>query len=1750
VGAGGAPLKPARDELAEARFGFRVLGPIELVTARGSVNIGGPKERSVLAHLLARANHTVSVDALVDGVWAGQPPDSAERTIRAYVARLRKAMEPGRRRGAPSGVLVTEGRGYRLQVGPDQFDALRFEQLARHGAEQLRCGDTTASRTLREALGLWTGDAYAEFADVEPFSSEARRLDELRLVALEDRVDADIASGAGAELVAEIDRLVADHPFRERLWGQLMVTLYRAGRQRDALAAYGRARSVLVEELGVEPGPDLRRLEAAILAQDPALDGQVAGAAAGPTGLPAALDAVGPAFVGRDRELAWLGRAWAEAEHGRGRFVTLLGPEGVGKARLVAELARQVDAEGSVVLYGRCDHAHRGARTLFDQVLRSAGGSLARVDADGHVDDLAGAVARFLPGWAQGRPVLVVLDDLHLADAEALEVVADFAGWCAAEQMLVVGAFRSDATPADDAPVDASAQLVLGGLDDEAVRRICALYAGGAWSSGDMARLYHLTDGVPLRVHELASEWAREREDRRVADAAGRLTGARVRLAASRVEIADSVEGIGRLIEQRRAQLAGRHTMDEVSGPELCPYKGLARFEAADAANFFGRERLVAELVARLPGASLLTVFGPSGSGKSSLVRAGVLPALAAGVLPGANRWRMVTMCPGPRPGRELSRHLRQARHSASDRLLVFVDQFEEAFTLCCDDTERDAFIERLLALLDRPDTVVLIAVRADHVGRFAGYPALAEQLTNDDVLVGPMRDDELRRVIELPARRAGLDLEPGLAEVIVAEVAGRAGALPLLSTALAETWERRHGRALTVAGYRASGGVNGAVAGLAEDAYQALPSGARTAARRLLLRLCDSGGEGAVDLRRRLSIEEAAPERDTDARAALAALVDRRLLTVDRDTVEVAHEALLREWPRLRTWLDEDVQGRRVHRHLAEATRSWEASGHDRSELYRGTRLDGALDWAAGHNADLNERERAFLDAGRAEAEREVVEARRRAADKTRTSRRLVGLLAGVGILLVAALVAGLLAVRQGGRAEREARDTRARELAGESTLALDIDPELGMLLALEAVEVSRAAGEPVLPEARAALHEAVQASRLELRRPADDPYLVDASPDGDLLATGSYEAVGEAVVWDAGTGERLHTLIGPTDPATDQSDPVQGLAFARDGLALAVTYGTSDPEQPRPAVILWDPSSGAETGRLLGPAATYRSPAFSPDGRAVAAISTGDDGPSRVTVWDVGSASVRFSFEPVGEPSSLGFHPDGRSLIVAEWTSERAGFYSADEGHEIGSMPTPGFGPDAAAVDPTGNRLAMADSEGRAVTVWDLNTQELLRTIPVGDVWNVDWSPDGRRLAIGGGVNQGPVRIVEVDTGEQVMVLRGHTSGSADVAFIGAGDRLASVGGDLRVWNVTDEGPAELGAVTTTIGTPLGARISPDGAEVGAGAEAGAAYEFLSAETGELLRPPLTDLFGPPLAPVVSPSWRLMGLNRSDGHGEILELPSLSPVRQLPACTSPRGFSPDGSLLVLDARALCTSFQAGDAPLREPPAGADLRSRVIDLTTDDVLIDLSGERGDRLATEAVFNPAGAFSAGRYLAVAFTDGDVEIYDVEIRESLARLEVPGQIGLRFDPEGRWLAGRVGAGRAWVLDLAAVVAGASGDEALVFDRQVQDGSSRVALSDDGILATAGNGDGVVRLWDFRAAALLLEFRTDRIEGSPVGNGWIELSPDGSYLLYMDAAGVFRRFLMDVEPLIDLAERRLTRGFTQDECVRYLGSSECS
>ena len=934
---------------------FGVLGPLEVRAGGEQLAIKGVKERRLLGLLLSRANSVVPVDNIFEALWGTEPPPSAAKSVQVYAVRVRKMLEPNGR-PAEGSLVSRRGAGYMLRAARDQVDALRFADLVARAREAAGARDI-AAQVLREALGLWRGSAYADFQDTLFGAAEAARLEEMRLAAVEARIDADLALGRHTEVIAELEGLVREHPLRERLWAQLMIAFYRGGRQSDALLAFRRARGGLVEEIGVEPGPELQALETAVLAHDPGLAAPDP-RSLGPPELPAGLRGIGPAFIGRDAALACLCGFWADAERGRGGVVLVSGPAGSGRTRLAAELAHYAHGRGAAVQVAGEHSGPEGGQASPAGLVRSAA----------------------------GRPVLLVLDDVDQSGPAAVALLEAAAEAAPRLRLLVVATYGPERADARLHAVERAAgrarRLALPPLDAADAALIVERYLGSRAEPGVVRGIVAHGAGLPGRLHELAAAWVEADAAQRVAGAVGQAPAARQALSAVRATAREGLLDLYRA-RQERAAHAG------VGAPEgegvLCPYKGLARFEKQDAAIFHGREALVATLIARLADTPLVVVAGPSGAGKSSLVRAGLLPALAAGALPGSGKWPQHVLSPGAAPRRELAPVL-YGRQAPAAAAVVVVDQFEELFTACGDEGERAGFVAELLGLLEPGSAParVILAVRADYLGWCAQYQELASRVADGAVLVGPMSDDEVRRAVEGPARYAGLEVEPDLLHAVVEDVRGRPGGLPLLSTALLDTWERRRGRTLTHAGYLAAGGVSGALARLADSAYARLAPAEQEAARRILVRLADTG-EAGLPVRRRVPLAEVAAPGDKAARRALDVLVARRLLTAGDDTVEVAHEALLSHWPRLARWLEEDEQGRALRRHLAPAAREWAQSGRPDAELYRGARLASALDWAGGHAGDLNAVEEEFLAASRAAADRELREQRERADREAR---------------------------------------------------------------------------------------------------------------------------------------------------------------------------------------------------------------------------------------------------------------------------------------------------------------------------------------------------------------------------------------------------------------------------------------------------------------------------------------------------------------------------------------------------------------------------------------------------------------------------------------------------------------------------------------------------------------------------------------------------------------------------------------------
>ena len=476
------------------------------------------------------------------------------------------------------------------------------------------------------------------------------------------------------------------------------------------------------------------------------------------------------------------------------------------------------------------------------EVAASGGGSAAYFSmaaAEPDLDGLRKALA------AEVGPVLVAVDDVDAGAEAVAEVLAEAGIAVGAAGARGAGPGRGARRPTSDLRavrgLNAAVDVALRPLDPESVRRIAALYLDSADAVSEVpAGLLESTGGVPRRVHQTVASWAEDRATRRLGVLASQAAGSRSEVAVVESQLAGTVSDLQQVRERTRLYGLGPGRHGGV--PEESPYKGLDSFGPEDAEAFFGRERLVADLVARVAGGGLVGVVGPSGSGKSSLVRAGLIPAVAAGVLPGSQDWVTVVVRPGEHPVRALDVALlpvlpaavaagltgtepllvQLGRLEGAPHVLVVVDQAEELFTVCTDEAERTVFVDGLVAAADDPGgrIDVVLTVRADYYGRFAGDQRLASAIAANQVLVGPMTAEEYRRAITRPAQRHGVTVEPELVDALVDEVTGQPGALPLLSTALVELWEARTDRTMTLASYRATGGLHAAVARLAESVY------------------------------------------------------------------------------------------------------------------------------------------------------------------------------------------------------------------------------------------------------------------------------------------------------------------------------------------------------------------------------------------------------------------------------------------------------------------------------------------------------------------------------------------------------------------------------------------------------------------------------------------------------------------------------------------------------------------------------------------------------------------------------------------------------------------------------------------------------------------------------------------------------------------------------------------------------------------
>jgi WD40 repeat protein/class 3 adenylate cyclase/tRNA A-37 threonylcarbamoyl transferase component Bud32 len=1029
----------------------------------------------------------------------------------------------------------------------------------------------------------------------------------------------------------------------------------------------------------------------------------------------------------------------------------------------------------------------------------------------------------------------------------------------------------------------------------------------------------------------------------------------------------------------------GAHTLRGFSGPEnifalstpavrappspaVCPYRGLLAFEPDDHNLFFGREEVLSGLLDRLASDRFVAVVGASGCGKSSLVRAGVIAAIRQGLLAGVSNAVLIT--PGANP-------LAALRAVSDDGVLV-IDQFEEVFTICRDDLQRRRFFKQLVAYRG----TVLIGLRADFYGHCVAHEGLAQLVSQNNLLLGPMTEAELERAVVAPAEAGGFTLEPGLVELVLRDAAGEPGALPLFSHALMETWARRDGRTLTLAGYRDAGGVSGAIARTAEEVYDRCADDERELMRRVFLRLTELG-EGTEDTRRRVSLSElaAGPESATAVAELIDTLTTARLLTLDEGTAQVAHEALIREWPRLRGWLNEDREGLMVHRHLTRSASEWEAAGRDPGALYRGARLAAAIDWAGGHD-DLSADERAFLEASRAAEESELREVRRRA-------RRLRGLLAGVAVLLVLALAAGAIALVQRQNARDSAILAQSGRLAAQSREVAGTHPDLGLLLALEGERLDSSV------DTRGALLGALEhGSRIRAwLQGFDSPVVASAfSPGGKLLATTTIETT---TLWDTDTWKP----VGPP-LRSSQGGWEEGVDFSPDGRTLAISG-------PKGRVELWDVSTRKKLRELVDPGASADEPAlsvvrYSPDGRIIA---SGAKATNHVTLWDAATGRVVagpiITHPPGSGAQSISFSPDSKRIAVPG-APGTVGIWDVTTGQRIGKPLAIGNSEVEEAIFAAGGRILIASDDSGSVSVVDVVTgRPIRRPLSVGSnpAVRLDLSPDGRLLAAAS--YEGSVFVWDTKTGEPYGTpLTPDTSPVNDVVFSPDGKTLVSSHLDSAVvWNVNGEqaiggplgGPADL---TTDVS------FSPDGKRLAVGRFDGRTILYDTATRRRALR---IEVGSPVTAVAYAPGGRLIAVGTIDGRVQLFDPISGRRVGSLlaggRAAAWQVAFSPDGRLL---------------AVARDPNGidgfYAQLRQGEVQFWD----VDARRRVGRAIVPGGGSVLSIAFSRdGTMLATGSYRGRLDVWDVATRTPRGkpmRVADDGVLGVAFDPSGRLVAG--------------------------------------------------------------------------------------------------------------------------------------------
>ncbi|MFB9902824.1 nSTAND1 domain-containing NTPase [Allokutzneria oryzae] len=1152
----------------------------------------------------------------------------------------------------------------------------------------------------------------------------------------------------------------------------------------------------------------------------------------------------------------------------------------------------------------------------------------------------------------------------------------------------------------------------------------------------------------------------------------------------------------------------------EPPGDSECPYRGLAAFQAQDVRWFFGRARLtsvlVGQLAARAVSGGVLVVLGPSGSGKSSLVRAGLTGAVLRDELrlPHARGWPVRFVVPGADPVLALAEQLTdllgtptpdlrtqlaeapeavaaQARSvllGERQRLLLVVDQAEELFTQCDSPATRRQFLAALDVLTSAseeavPVALAVLAARADFTGRFTEHSELARWVADSPVLVGAMTRAELADCVELPALAAGLTVEPGLVELLISDLGAARrtdgddlpkayppGALPQLGYALLATWRLREGTTLTVDGYRRSGGIGGAIAQAAEDLYSSWDPERQKLARALLTALV-AVPEDADAVRRRLSREELLP---TDGRAhaeeVLAELAGQRLVTMDEHTVELSHEALLSNWPRLRDWLNEDRETLVRQRQLAAAARSWHTEGRSPDALWRGARLQAA-------------------PAPKSTVEDEFLTEASRAERRRLRARRLA--VAALVVMLVAAVTGVGLALREASASRQQAREALSRQLAADSTGVFSTDQRSAQLHALAAWRTEQtieARGAVIGQELNSTVGKLIGHNSLlgEVALTADGGTAATAGSDGVVMLwdTRTREIRHKLMVSDTAVGDvafspdgkRLVAVTGTLGKGMQVWDVVAGKRLLTvPTSALTVAHHPRDPVaaigESDKAVHLRSTVDGSELGVLAGHTGFLSAIEFSPNGRLLATA----DHTGGLRLWDVAARKTLFTLS--GHKASIGavaFSPDGSRMVTASLDGSIR-FWSTSTGNNVFTVDVSSAGPTSSvAYLPDGGSVVAG--VGTQVRLIDTSTYEdsIIDGMHTGAIFGVAAAGPGRMMVAVG------------ERGEAVLYnyrntgLYGHTSAAICVAFHPNGQLLASTGDTtVRFWDVRDR--MQLGGIPLPQGVfPQCVEFSPDGSRVVTSFSDGTVRVWDTASRTELDRLNIPDRR--PIAVRFSPDGKRV---------------AVAAHMPLPTTTGPQ---PTGKPSVQVWTPMTGAVRVFET--EEDPAGlvfapnaplfayGDARGvvRLVNADTGLLVREFGTPRDRAFVNSVVFSPDGS-----RIAASAADKTITLWDTatgRAQPSIRTASPPR--GLAFSPDGAMLA--TGAAdpaiRLWRTEDLSLVA--------VLDRH-NSRTNEIRFSPDGKLLASASGDHRVILWRTSAEDAVRAI-CGRISGPGLAEEW--------------------------------------------------------